>query len=75
MFRPAYLSLGSAELHRRADRAIASLAECRACPRDCGVNRLEDKWAACKTGRYELGLRRLDVRRPHPELARRINGY
>jgi len=54
MFRPAYLSLSSAELHRRADRAIASLAECRACPRDCGVNRLEDKWAACKTGRYAV---------------------
>ena len=41
-------SLGSAELHRRADRAVAALAECRAGPRDCGVNRLEDKWAACK---------------------------
>jgi putative pyruvate formate lyase activating enzyme len=54
MFRPAYLSLGSAELHRRADRAVAELAECRACPRECGVNRLEDKWAACKTGRYAL---------------------
>jgi putative pyruvate formate lyase activating enzyme len=54
MFRPAYLSLGSAELHRRAHRAIATLAECRACPRDCRVNRLEDKWAACKTGRYAI---------------------
>ena len=54
MFRPAYLSLGSAELHRRADHAVAALSECRACPRDCGVNRLEDKWAACKTGRYAL---------------------
>jgi putative pyruvate formate lyase activating enzyme len=54
MFRPAYLSLGSAELHRRAERAVAALDECRACPRDCGVNRLEDKWAACKTGRYAL---------------------
>jgi putative pyruvate formate lyase activating enzyme len=52
--RPAYLSLGSAELHRRADRAIATLADCRACPRDCGVNRLEGKWAACKTGRYAI---------------------
>jgi putative pyruvate formate lyase activating enzyme len=50
----AYLSLGSAELHRRAEQAIASLADCRACPRDCGVNRLEDKWAACKTGRYAV---------------------
>jgi putative pyruvate formate lyase activating enzyme len=54
MFRPAYLSLGSTELHRRARRAIATLAQCRACPRDCGVNRLEDKWAACKTGRYAI---------------------
>src|ERR671924_19981 len=52
--QPAYLSLSSAELHRRAERAIAGLAECRACPRDCAVNRLEDKWAACKTGRYAL---------------------
>ena len=31
---------------------MASLADCRACPRDCRVNRLENKWAACKTGRY-----------------------
>ena len=33
---------------------MASLADCRACPRDCGVNRLEDKWSACKTGRYAV---------------------
>ena len=50
--RPAYLHLPSGELAARADRAIASLADCRACPRDCRVNRLENKWAACKTGRY-----------------------
>ncbi len=31
---------------------MAALAECRICPRDCAVNRLEDRWAACKTGRY-----------------------
>jgi putative pyruvate formate lyase activating enzyme len=53
-FRPAYLSLGAAELHRRAEQAITTLADCRACPRDCRVNRLEDKWAACKTGRYAI---------------------
>ncbi len=52
MFRPAYLNLGPGELKERAERAIATLADCRACPRDCAVNRLEDKWAACKTGRY-----------------------
>jgi putative pyruvate formate lyase activating enzyme len=53
-FRSAYLSLGSAERHRRAEQGIATLADCRACPRDCRVNRLEDKWAACKTGRYAI---------------------
>jgi putative pyruvate formate lyase activating enzyme len=54
MIRAAYLNLGSAELHERARRAVASLADCRACPRDCRVNRLEDMWAACKTGRYAV---------------------
>jgi putative pyruvate formate lyase activating enzyme len=48
------MRLGSTELHHRAKRAVATLADCRACPRDCGVNRLEDKWAACKTGRYAV---------------------
>ena len=33
---------------------MASLADCRACPRDCRVNRLENKWAACKTGRHAV---------------------
>ncbi len=54
MFRPAYTYLGSEELHERARRAVAGLADCRACPRDCQVNRLDDKWAACKTGRYAV---------------------
>ncbi|MFQ5747690.1 MAG: radical SAM protein [Gemmatimonadota bacterium] len=35
-------------------RGVASLEECRACPRDCAVNRLEDRWAACKTGRHAV---------------------
>jgi len=51
-FRPAYRYLSQAELSRRVERALASLADCRACPRDCRVDRLADKWAACKTGRY-----------------------
>lgn len=54
MFRPAYLYLAPGQLKERAQRAIATLADCRACPRDCAVNRLEDKWAACKTGRYAV---------------------
>src|SRR5918911_1981214 len=51
---PAYLRLESDALASRAHREIAALADCRACPRDCGVNRLEDRWAACKTGRYAV---------------------
>ncbi len=52
-FEPAYLALHrSGELARRRDEAIASLASCRACPRDCAVDRLADKTAVCKTGRY-----------------------
>ncbi|MBI4539762.1 MAG: radical SAM protein [Gemmatimonadetes bacterium] len=53
-FRPAYHYVSRRQLADRVERAIASLAECRACPRDCGVNRLEGKWAACKTGRYAV---------------------
>lgn len=53
-FTPAYLRLGMEELRSRVDRAVASLAFCRGCPRDCGVNRLEDRWSACKTGRYAV---------------------
>ncbi len=52
--RPSYLLLPRSELQARAERAVAGLAQCRACPRDCGVNRLENKWAACKTGRHAV---------------------
>ena len=51
---PAYLSLPQGELSRRTEVAIASLAECRVCPRDCAVDRLADKWSACKTGRHAV---------------------
>jgi len=51
-FQPAYLALyESGELKRRVETAVASLESCQVCPRDCKVNRLEDKTAVCKTGR------------------------
>ncbi len=53
-FRPAYRRLSRVELEERVHRALECLRDCRACPRDCGVNRLENKWAACKTGRYAV---------------------
>lgn len=52
-FEPAYLPPHrSGELQRRAEEAIAGLKECYVCPRNCGVDRLTDKTAACKSGRY-----------------------
>lgn len=52
-FEPAYLALHrSGELQRRAQAAVAQLAECHICPRNCRVNRLGDKQATCHTGRY-----------------------
>ena len=54
VFQPAYQRLSRTDLAERARRAVTMLADCRACPRDCGVNRLEDKWSACKTGRYAV---------------------
>ena len=52
---PAYLRLyESGELERRVERALALLEDCTVCPRDCRVNRLADKYAVCKTGRYAV---------------------
>jgi putative pyruvate formate lyase activating enzyme len=42
------------ELRSRAARGLEALSSCRLCPRDCEVNRLEDRWSACKTGRYAV---------------------
>ena len=51
-FEPAYLRLyRSGELQRRAEQARQALADCRLCPRRCGVNRLADQRAVCRTGR------------------------
>jgi len=51
---PSYLALPAGALRDRAARAVAALANCRACPRDCRVDRLADRWSACKTGRYAV---------------------
>jgi len=54
-FEPAYLRLyESGELERRVGRALEALKSCEVCPRDCGVDRLADKFAVCKTGRYAV---------------------
>jgi putative pyruvate formate lyase activating enzyme len=54
-FEPVYL-----ETHRRGElpqlveRAMGELADCKACPRDCGVNRLDDEIGVCRTGRKAI---------------------
>jgi len=54
-FEPAYLALHrSGELRRRAEMALERLFDCHVCPRNCGVNRMIDKAAACTTGRYAV---------------------
>jgi len=52
-YEPAYMRLyRSGELHRRAEDALERLSHCLVCPRDCGVDRMANKTAACHTGRY-----------------------
>ncbi len=50
-FAPAYCALSAVELSRRAEAARAELADCHACPRGCGVDRLAGETKVCKTGR------------------------
>ncbi len=38
-------------LEAKVAAALEELADCRACPRDCGVNRLLDEKGVCHTGR------------------------
>ena len=49
-----YLKLTRRDLEERARRAVAALGSCRACPRECGADRLAGRWGACKTGRYAV---------------------
>ena len=54
-FEPVYLrTYPRGELARRVARALKLLQSCTACPRNCRVNRLEDKFAVCKTGRHAV---------------------
>jgi putative pyruvate formate lyase activating enzyme len=52
-FVPAYLK--TYELGRLTERVLAAqelLRSCKVCPRDCQVNRWENKTGLCKTGRW-----------------------
>ncbi len=50
---PSYLKLyESGQLKDRVEKALSMLESCNVCPNDCKINRLKDKRAFCKTGRY-----------------------
>ncbi len=52
---PAYLRLWrEGRFEERVASALEELADCHACPRNCGVNRLANETRACSTGRYAI---------------------
>lgn len=54
-FIPAYIKTYETEKHlfeEKIDQALQILQNCEVCPRNCRVNRLENKTAVCRTGRY-----------------------
>ncbi len=54
-WEPAYLEVWRrGELAARVEAARAELQECRACPRDCGVDRLAGTTAVCRVGRQAV---------------------
>jgi len=54
-YEPSFLALHrSGELDRRVEAALRELEDCRACPRDCGINRLENEMKVCNTGRHAI---------------------
>jgi putative pyruvate formate lyase activating enzyme len=55
MFEPSYLKLyRDGVLQKRAREAVQRLRECRLCPRECGVNRLEGEQGFCQTERKAM---------------------
>jgi putative pyruvate formate lyase activating enzyme len=53
-FEPCYRRLTADELAAKVEAARRELSECRACPRDCAVNRLEGETGTCHTGRHAV---------------------
>jgi putative pyruvate formate lyase activating enzyme len=51
-FMPAYRRLDPGALRNRAAQAVEMLRHCRACPRHCGVDRLENETGFCGVGRH-----------------------
>ena len=55
MLEPLYLQLHrEGELAKRVEEAVSLLGECRLCPRECNVDRLNDEKGYCRTGRRAI---------------------
>jgi putative pyruvate formate lyase activating enzyme len=55
MLEPLYLKLHrEGELAKRVEQAVSLLGECRLCPRECKVDRLNDEKGYCRTGRRAI---------------------
>jgi len=54
-FSPAYMNLfKTGEFTERVSKAVEILGKCRLCPRECGVNRLNNEKGFCKSGRLAM---------------------
>lgn len=51
---PSYLRLSGDELSVKLEAAQRELEDCRACPRDCGVDRTAGEVGTCHTGRHAI---------------------
>lgn len=52
-FTPVYLkTYEEGRLKAKVDEALEALRCCALCPRDCHIDRLANKFAVCKSGRY-----------------------
>jgi putative pyruvate formate lyase activating enzyme len=54
-FEPAYMNVyRQGRLGEKVRAALEELRECRACPRNCKINRLADETKVCNTGRHAI---------------------
>ncbi len=52
-FTPAYLrTYEEGRLREKVEEALEALRECTLCPRNCRVDRQQNRFAVCKVGRY-----------------------
>lgn len=54
LFEPAYARLAPSEIAARVQAGLVELADCHACPRNCGIDRIKDETRVCNTGRHAI---------------------